>query len=68
MDSNILTLSQAAEYLGVNKQTLGRMAQARRIPGRKIGREWRFLKEALDAHLREPEKPARLAPVRRKAG
>ncbi len=46
-----LTLSEAAAFIRVSKKTLGEMARERRIPSQKVGREWRFLRSALEAWL-----------------
>ena len=49
--SEILTRSEAAAFIRVSEKTLGEMARARRIPAQKVGREWRFLRTALEAWL-----------------
>ena len=47
----ILTRSEAAAFIRVSEKTLGEMARTRRIPAQKVGREWRFLRSALEAWL-----------------
>lgn len=47
MDNDILNLEQAIEFLGVSEKTLIKLLREEHIPARKIGREWRFSKEAL---------------------
>ena len=47
MDSNILNIEQATEFLGVSEKTLIKLLREEHIPARKIGREWRISKEAL---------------------
>ncbi|HEY5561727.1 MAG TPA: helix-turn-helix domain-containing protein [Clostridiaceae bacterium] len=47
MDNDILNLEQAIELLGVSEKTLIKLLREVHIPARKIGREWRFSKEAL---------------------
>lgn len=47
MDENILNVEQATEFLGVSEKTLIKLLREEHIPARKIGREWRFSKEAL---------------------
>lgn len=49
--SDILTLSEAAALIRVSERTLGELARMRRVPSRKVGREWRFLRPALEAWL-----------------
>lgn len=47
MNDDILNLEQAIEFLGVSEKTLIKLLREEHIPARKIGREWRFSKEAL---------------------
>jgi len=49
--SEVLTLKEAAGYVRVSQKTLREKALAKQVPGQKIGREWRFLKKALDDYL-----------------
>lgn len=53
-DANILTLSEAAQYIRVSAKTMRQLARDGRVPGRKVGREWRFLRSALEAWLANP--------------
>jgi len=47
-----LSLIQAADFLGINKETLRRRAKHDEIPGAKVGKCWRFLEEDLVSYLR----------------
>lgn len=47
-----LTLKQAATFLQVHLDWLRKEAKAGRIPGRKMGRFWRFIEEDLVVWLR----------------
>lgn len=47
MNNDILNLEQAVEFLSVSQKTLIKLLREENIPARKIGREWRFSKEAL---------------------
>ena len=47
----ILTIDDLAEYLKIPKSTLYKLAQEGKIPGQKVGRHWRFRKEAIDRWL-----------------
>lgn len=47
MNDDILKLEQAIEFLGVSEKTLIKLLREEHIPARKIGREWRFSKNAL---------------------
>lgn len=47
MTDDILNLDQAVEFLGVSEKTLIKLLRDEHIPARKIGREWRFSRDAL---------------------
>ncbi|MBP7343344.1 MAG: helix-turn-helix domain-containing protein [Clostridia bacterium] len=51
MNDDILNVEQATEFLGVSEKTLIKLLREEHIPARKIGREWRFSKEALTGWL-----------------
>lgn len=55
----VLNVDQAAEFLGFSAYTVREKARTGEIPGRKIGREWRFSREQLLEWLREGEAPKR---------
>ncbi|MBA2630336.1 MAG: helix-turn-helix domain-containing protein [Thermoleophilaceae bacterium] len=44
---DVLTVEQAAELLQLSGKTLKRLAQAGRIPGRRVGNQWRFSRQGL---------------------
>lgn len=48
----MMSIFEAAKYLGISEFSLRKMARERAIPAGKIGRQWRFKKEDLDAFLR----------------
>jgi len=50
----VLTLKDAALYLRLSAAAVKASAQRGEIPGRKIGKEWRFLKSALQQWLSQP--------------
>jgi excisionase family DNA binding protein len=56
----VLTTPEAAQYLRVSESVLLREAEAGRIPGRKLGGEWRFSELAVANWLntQPPETPA----------
>lgn len=45
---DVLTLSEAARYLRVCRQTLARLIDGGEIPFTKVGRQYRIRKESLD--------------------
>lgn len=60
IDYEILTLPEAANYLRVSEDAVLELAERSELPGRKIGAEWRFLKEALGDWLRQLSPKERL--------
>ena len=44
---DVLTIEQAAEYLQISQSTLYKEAQKGKIPCKKIGKRWRFHRDAL---------------------
>jgi excisionase family DNA binding protein len=44
---DILDIDQAAELLGVSIKTFNKVLHAQNMPARKIGREWKFSRQAL---------------------
>ena len=49
--SQIMTAKQLAEYLQMSQITICRLAREKKLPGLKIGKEWRFQKELIDRLL-----------------
>ncbi len=47
----LLTCEEAAAYLRVHPRTVGRLLKEGRLPGVKVGRQWRLRRADLDAHL-----------------
>lgn len=47
----VLTVAQVAELLQVNPYTVREEARRGNLPGRKVGKEWRFAKDAVLAWL-----------------
>ena len=46
-EHEVLTLEEAAALLRLCSHTLAKRAKAGAVPGRKIGREWRFVRSEL---------------------
>lgn len=46
-DKEILNISEAAELLGVSPKTFNKVLRSQSLPARKIGREWKFSRQAL---------------------
>ncbi len=51
-DEQVLDAGAAAELLQVSTKTLLRLARGGEVPGRKVGRSWRFERGDLIAWLR----------------
>lgn len=49
----VLNADEAAELLRVSVQTVLKESRDGRLPGVKVGREWRYSREALFQHLRQ---------------
>jgi len=49
----VMTSVEAADYLKMHVKTVCRLAKDGKIPARKVGSEWRFLRTVLDAWLSE---------------
>jgi excisionase family DNA binding protein len=47
--TKILTMDELAAYLKLSKSTLYKLAVEDKLPGQKIGKRWRFHKDAIDA-------------------
>ena len=47
----IMTIEELSDYLRISRSTLYKLAQEGRVPCRKVGRHWRFRKEAVDRWL-----------------
>jgi excisionase family DNA binding protein len=52
MQTDVLTLEEAADYLRLPPETVMRQAAQGCLPGRKIEDTWRFLKATIDGWLR----------------
>lgn len=48
---DVLTIEDLAAYLKIPKSTLYKLVREGGIPSQKIGRHWRFRKEAIDVWL-----------------
>ena len=50
----LLTVEEAAAYLRVTPPTVYRLLRAGKLPGVKVGRQWRVRLVDLEAHLTSP--------------
>lgn len=49
----IMTIEALAEYLKISRSTLYKLVQDGKLPGQKVGKRWRFHREAIDDWLRQ---------------
>ena len=49
----VMTSVEAAAYLKMHVKTVCRLAKEGKIPAKKVGSEWRFLRSVLDRWLTE---------------
>lgn len=57
--TQIMTLKEVAKYLGVHTMTVYRLLKEKKLPGFKVGGQWRTKKEVLDNYLlKDIDKPA----------
>jgi excisionase family DNA binding protein len=52
----IMNAEQAGQFLQIDEKMVIELAEAGKIPGKKLGPVWRFSREALVAWLSTPEK------------
>lgn len=49
--SNVMTIDELADYLKIAKSSLYKLAQDGKLPAQKVGKHWRFSREAIDKWL-----------------
>ena len=52
----VMNVEQAGQFLQADEEVVIEMAEAGKLPGRKLGKAWRFSRAALVAWLATPEK------------
>jgi excisionase family DNA binding protein len=53
----VMSIGELAAYLKISRSTLYKLVQEGRLPGQKIGKRWRFHKDAIDEWLKQhPER------------
>ena len=50
---DVLTIEELSSYLQIPKSTLYKLVREGKVPCQKVGRHWRFRKEAIDRWLDE---------------
>lgn len=66
MGDEVLTIREVADYLKVNEKTVYGLAQKHRIPAFKVGGQWRFRREDIEAWIQAQTGAANggLAPIK----
>ena len=49
----VMTIDELSDYLRISRSTLYKLAQEGRVPCKKVGRHWRFRKQAIDRWLEQ---------------
>ncbi len=50
-NTQIMTLQEVAKYLGLHVMTVYKLTREGRVPGAKIGGQWRFKRDVLEEWL-----------------
>jgi excisionase family DNA binding protein len=53
----VLSIDDLSRYLKISKSTLYKLAQCGSVPGQKVGKHWRFHREAIDDWLKRTNPP-----------
>lgn len=67
MAERLMNLSEAAEFLHIDPDTLRSLARRGRVPAMKVGRQWRFDPTLLREWVREQSLQPRGNPIGRKS-
>jgi excisionase family DNA binding protein len=52
-ECEVLNVKEAAEFLRVERHVVYSLASQGKLPGKKVGKQWRFLKSRLMTYLTE---------------
>lgn len=52
---DVMTLNEVADYLRIPRSTVYKLAREGRIPGQKVGRQWRFRRAVVEQWLGEDD-------------
>lgn len=53
----VLSIDELSRYLKISKSTLYKLAQVGSLPGQKVGKHWRFHRDAIDEWLKRTSPP-----------
>lgn len=52
MNGEVFTMQELSDYLKISVHTLYKLSQKGEVPGRKIGKQWRYIRQEIDKWLR----------------
>lgn len=53
---DVLNAEEVAQLLRINPRTVKRLASQHILPGFRVGSQWRFRREAIEAYIRKQER------------
>lgn len=54
-DERLLTIQQVSEMFGLKLTTMYKLVREKKVPGVKVGKHWRFRREAIDQFLEDQQ-------------
>lgn len=63
---DILTIDELAAYLKIPKSTLYKLVREGAVPSQKVGKHWRFHKDAIEAWIKDGVSATKAKRTRRK--
>ena len=64
--SDVMTIEDLSDYLKISKSTLYKLVREGKVPSQKIGRHWRFHKDAIERWLKNDDSRSRSKNQRKK--
>lgn len=64
MDSEFLTAEEVAEFLRLPLSTVYKLVQDKKLPGFKVGKHWRFRREAFHEWIKQQESISFSGPIK----
>ena len=55
MESKVLTVDEVAAYMRISRSTVYRMVKQQKLPGFKVGSDWRFSADSIKQWMHEQE-------------
>jgi excisionase family DNA binding protein len=61
-NSEILDTAEVGRILRVHPRTIARLAKEKKLPGFRVGNQWRFRRSAIEEYIRRQEQEAEAPP------